>query len=131
MRADFARSPAVKVADELECFRRAADRVIEDESWPYAKSLEYPLRPILAPDRAYTAGAPRPRASQSNSASVSTTTTSIGACSAGQVIVVQVAGSSMLYQRQPAACHGADDLQPACCKQPIKIAAVSKKSFRW
>src|SRR5271169_3381326 len=35
-------------------------------------------------------------ASQSNSASVSTTTTSIGFCSAGQWIVLQVLGSSML-----------------------------------
>src|SRR3954454_2561126 len=43
-------------------------------------------------------------ASQSNSASVSTTTTSIGVCSAGQSIVLQVLGSSMPQQYGSAAC---------------------------
>ena len=47
-------------------------------------------------------------ASQSNSASVSTTTTSIGVCSAGQSIVLQVLGSSMPQQYGSTACGCSD-----------------------
>src|SRR5437868_5957840 len=58
--ADLAGAGAMQVADELECFGRAADRKIEDEGRPYAISLEYPLRTILVFDRGYAPCVARP-----------------------------------------------------------------------